>query len=280
MKRIEEAADIFRACDDLQGLIPTLAILSQVLAERGERSPARSVAEEALTRGGRDSAVAPILLTSLGILAREDGDTASARAHMEEGLQVARTFPHRAHAAVPLMALADLARLEGDYERAAALYEETVHLEGTEGGVFTWPPMLHNLAYMSHHRGDDALARQQFTEALGLFREMGDLRGVAECVAGLAVIDAAVQPARAARLLAAARAAIENLGLRLSSSNQGEYDQALAAIHASLDDTAFEAAWAQGRAMSLETAVEYATGSEHTGTSGTPRGTGQPVTNS
>jgi predicted ATPase/class 3 adenylate cyclase len=255
MRRIEEAANIFRALDHRQGLSQTLFVMAQLLAERGEGESAGLILEEALAAGGRDGVLAPILLTYLGVLARERGDVAAARAHMEEGLAASRKFQHEAHRAVPLMALADLSRLEGDYERAAALYHESEQLTGAASVPFHRPPLLHNLAYISHHRGDDALASRQFTEALGLYREMGDVRGVAECVAGLGVLSAEPDPARAARLLAAAMAAAEALGSQLSWSNKGEYDAALAVIHVRLDTATFEAAWQEGRAMSLEDAV-------------------------
>jgi predicted ATPase len=276
-KRIEEAAEIFRAVDHRQGLSQTLFVMAELLAERGQSTSARSALEEALAAGGREGVLAPILLTYLGILAREDGDTVTAHAYIEEGLEVSRKLQHEAHAAVPLMALADLARLEGEYDQAAALYQETWRLEGGEAAGFHRPPLLHNLAYVAHHQGDDALARQQFTEAIQMYREMGDIRGVAECVAGCAVVVAAADPARATRLLAAALAAAEDIGARLSSSNKGEYDRALATVHAQLDDTAFDAAWAEGRGMSLETAVEYATASTDGGTSPLSAAVGQPI---
>lgn len=92
-----------------------------------------------------------------------------------------------------------------------------------------------------------------------MYRDMGDPRGVAECVAGLAVLEAESNPVKATHLLAAAMATAESIGSPLSSSNQGEYDRALAAIHARLDDSAFNAAWEAGKFMTIDEAVACAT---------------------
>jgi predicted ATPase len=259
MQRTEEAIAIFRALDQKPALSQALFVMAELLTEHGQGAAARPLLSEALAVGGRDSLLAPILLTHLGILAREDGDRARARAYTEEGLEVSRKLPHKAYGAVPRIALADLARLEGDYERAAALYEETEQLTAAPG-PFTRPSMLHNLAYIAHHQGNDQLAQEQFAEALRMYIDMGDRRGVAECVAGLGVVGAASNPTRAARLLSAAMAAAEAMGTRLSSSNQAEYDRALTLIHAQLDQQAYSAAWEQGQAISLDEAVSFALG--------------------
>ena len=45
---------------------------------------------------------------------------------------------------------------------------------------------------------------------------------------------------------------------RLLHAARLEYDRALAAARAQLDEAAWNAAWAEGRAMTLEQAVTYA----------------------
>jgi tetratricopeptide (TPR) repeat protein len=161
---------------------------------------------------------------------------------------------------VALNSLGDLSRLEGDYERAGLLYTEVARNAREHGAVFTRPGLLHNLAYVAHHVGEDERARSQFEEALSLYRDMGDRRGVAECVAGIATLETESNPRNATHLLSAALAAAEAMGSRLSSSNRGEYDRALAALHAALDETDFLTAWEKGRSMSLDEAMRCALG--------------------
>ena len=63
---------------------------------------------------------------------------------------------------------------------------------------------------------------------------------------------------RAARLLGAVEAFCASSGSPLHSYARLKYDRVVAAVRAQLDEAAFEAAWAEGRAMSLEQAVAYA----------------------
>ncbi len=67
---------------------------------------------------------------------------------------------------------------------------------------------------------------------------------------------------RAARLLAAAEAALEKFGERMSPVDQSPYDRSVAACRHAMGDEAFEATWAEGRAMDIERAVSEAFGGE------------------
>jgi hypothetical protein len=66
------------------------------------------------------------------------------------------------------------------------------------------------------------------------------------------------QPRRAAWLFGAAEAARERIGAPLPPGDRPLYDRHLARARADLDETAFDAAWAEGRAMTLDEAVAYA----------------------
>lgn len=197
-------------------------------------------------------------LIGLGSIARDEGDYKTARVRMEEALQVLEAAGKKGWTAVALINLGDLARLEGNYDQAARYYEESRDLAAATGVAMGRPPILHNLAYIAHYRGDDAEARKLFEESLSLFSEMGDRRGMAECVAGLACLMAETKPAETARLFGAATAAMRALGTRLSPSNEADYDQALEAVHARLDYAAFQAAWTEGEGMTLKAAAAQA----------------------
>jgi hypothetical protein len=85
------------------------------------------------------------------------------------------------------------------------------------------------------------------------------------CFEGLAAVARAQgQLWHAAALLAAAQTLREALGLRRAPSESADYERELTALQAALDKEAFAAAWAQGQAMTLEQAIEYAlTDEEH-----------------
>jgi hypothetical protein len=116
------------------------------------------------------------------------------------------------------------------------------------------PGMMHNLAHVAHVRGDDSRARELFLEALDLFEEMGDRRGIAECVAGLACLFAESDPREMARLFGATGAAVREMGIALSGSNRADYDRAITEARSRLG-AEFDEAVRDGERISLAEAV-------------------------
>ena len=64
--------------------------------------------------------------------------------------------------------------------------------------------------------------------------------------------------ARAAHLLGAAEAQFQAMGAAMWPADHRDRERSMAAIRAALNEEAFAAAWAEGRAMSLEQAIAYA----------------------
>jgi len=60
------------------------------------------------------------------------------------------------------------------------------------------------------------------------------------------------------RLFGAAAALRDAIGLVRSSVSEGDWEKGLARLRAALGDAAFEAAWAEGQALSIDDAVAYA----------------------
>jgi class 3 adenylate cyclase len=102
-------------------------------------------------------------------------------------------------------------------------------------------------------------AHSQYKEGLRTAKELGNVWfGVflVEAFAGL--IAAEGQYVRAARLFGAAEAHRKITGLPLPLFHRSDYDRPVAIIRAGLKEEAFSATWAEGRAMTLEQAIEYA----------------------
>jgi hypothetical protein len=82
---------------------------------------------------------------------------------------------------------------------------------------------------------------------------------MADCLAGYAgVLVMSGKADLAARLFGAVESLLESIAGRLDPSDQKEFDYYVAAIRGQLDDAKFEKAWAEGRAMTLEQAIEFA----------------------
>ncbi|MEK7328985.1 MAG: helix-turn-helix transcriptional regulator, partial [Chloroflexota bacterium] len=120
---------------------------------------------------------------------------------------------------------------------------------------------LRELGLVASHMGDYGRAVTLFTECLPLFQELGNKYGLAACLtgwAGLTMSQTPRQPLRAAKLLGAAEAILETIDNPLRPHHRIEYEAIVAAARAQLDEAAFNTAWAEGRALTMEGAIEYA----------------------
>jgi tetratricopeptide (TPR) repeat protein len=165
--------------------------------------------------------------------------------------------------ALVLHYLAYWAIARGDTEGAIPLVDESLSLFRALGARREIPRALGNLGLIAHDRGDYGRAVASFRESLALFREVGDKRGIALCFERLArVAGAQRRLTQAARLLGASEALREAIGVVPALSGRVSYEFGgggdRAAIRAEMGEEAFESAQAEGRALTLEQAIEYA----------------------
>jgi hypothetical protein len=142
-----------------------------------------------------------------------------------------------------------LARTEGRYDEAADYYAENIALRRAQGSDLSAAICLHNSGQVALARGQVGQARALFVECLTIYHRFGDQHGMAEALAGMASVDAAVGvPLRAARWLAASQAWLQTLGAELDPSDQLAFDRSLERIRALLPADVFDQAWAEGLA--------------------------------
>jgi DNA-binding SARP family transcriptional activator len=110
-------------------------------------------------------------------------------------------------------------------------------------------------------RGDLDRGAPLLEEGALIARELKGRLGGAYYGLGLGKVSALRgRPVRAARLWGAAEALREQMGMLLSQFDLAHsgYERDLAAVISALDESSFDAAWAEGRAMSPEQVFEYA----------------------
>lgn len=262
--QLEESVAIARNLGERRLLCAALTHLSITCGVLGEGERSWAVSEETLAIARKDGDLAHVGLTLHGMgvgLAWERRDFTAARARYEESLDAFRTLGSNGGMALVINSLGDMARMLGDLPAARRHYEESLELSMDSGSKSQQAVVLHNLGHTRHGLGCEWEAREDFRHSLLLFRDMGDTRGVAECVAGLACLEAARHPRLTARWFGAARAAVTTIGTELSASNAGQYDSALAMARAALDESEFEAALS-GRPIGLEMAAREALAAE------------------
>jgi hypothetical protein len=121
---------------------------------------------------------------------------------------------------------------------------------------------IHPLAALGHaarDRGDYEGAATWYRRSLAVRQEVGDTPGLALALKDFACLAARQEQwERAARLLGAADGACMELERTLPVPVPEGYSRAVEGSRAALGEVAFAAAWAAGRAMSLEDAIQFA----------------------
>jgi hypothetical protein len=118
--------------------------------------------------------------------------------------------------------------------------------------------LVNIFGYIAQHKGAFDEAHSLFMQSLNDFRELGNHRGIAECLAGLAGL-AAEQGfyAWATPLLGAAENLLASFGGVWWPADRVEIDRAMDRLKSALNDE-FDKLWAQGQALSGEEAIAYA----------------------
>ena len=247
-----------------------LRVLGWMAIIRGEDNRAKGLLEESLilSRKADDKwGIVDALLwlgNSLDIL-----DRARGKELREEGIGLARELGYVLTLGRLLFSQGYMLILEGDYERGAALSEEAVELLREHGYTGELTYALDNLGWAALYGGDPEQARAAYEEGLALCAELDDKIAASNYLDGLAcVVGAEGGAERAARLLGAAERQREAVGDKHSREMAALREPYLAMARSRLDEIAWQAAWEQGRGMSMEQAIEYALSAEEPSATG------------
>ena len=221
---LEEGMALLRELPDRQNLLPVLAGLG--------RAAAFTVAEEALphawvlgeeavrlARAANDKRSLAWALNTLAICCYYRGDHAAARPYLEEGVVLFQELGELWGVSLLTWCLGNVARRAGRYEEAWTLNQQSMTVQPPCNNRQGMPPMLESFAYLAVEEK---------------------------------------QPQRAARLLAAAGKLREIDGNFRQPLVAAEYEEYLGTLRTMLDATEFEAAWEEGRAMTIEEVVASA----------------------
>jgi non-specific serine/threonine protein kinase len=197
---------------------------------------------------------------SAGFLALMEGDSAAARARMLDAVERFAALGDDWFAAQLLNQAGDIAREERRYAEAATLYARGLTLlERCEDSAAVLPSVIANLGFVALRRRETRRALQLLRRALALFRDRGDQRGVAECLAGVAGALAAMrQFDRAARLCGATEASLARSGAELWPANRAAYEQDRAALCAAMGEQSFARGFTAGERLSVVAAIAEA----------------------
>jgi tetratricopeptide (TPR) repeat protein len=218
---LQESLALYREIDDPNGAARVLGALAWLSVWQGHYSEAEALARESVDCA-RATGDRRLLFSSLGNLAlalRRQGQLTAARELLEQALAVAREL--------------------GTPWETGSVLKEIGRAECDE----------------EHHD----LAQKHFAEGITILHRLGNLPGVIDSLEGLAGVAAATAaPRRAARLWGATDALRNEIGNVRSVDESLAYERGVKPLRAILVGEAFDQAWNEGRAMTLDDAVRYA----------------------
>jgi predicted ATPase len=197
------------------------------------------------------------VLYGLSMTATWSGDPAEGRRLATEARTLFEGLGARAKIGEALMAQGFATWQQREYEEARPLWQSALAISREIGDDALAVTQLAGLAGIAHHTGDAADATRIALEALA---QACDLDNVGLCVwmlDFLAAFAVAEDPTAAVRLAGAADALREASGGGMPVEDL-HIEPAQAAAGRTLSHSELERAWAEGRAMSLEEAIEAA----------------------
>lgn len=257
----EECLAIRRELGDQHGIAGSLNNLGLIARYQGAYADARRLYVEAIdiNRALGNRRGEAVNLNNLANVLHDQGEYTGARVLQERSLALFRDSGDAWGIAMSLCDLGNVLRDLGDHETAHVLYEESLVKRRDVGDRRGMAMSLTGLGRLAYSRGDYAASRAQFKEGLAISRDLGDRWGIVHVLAGFAALAAAeAQPERALCLASAMAALREVLDVPLWPADRDGPERWLKIARRALPEAAQAKAWAEGRAMSLEQAVEYA----------------------
>jgi tetratricopeptide (TPR) repeat protein len=225
---------------------------------RSEYDAARALLEEGLmlSRAAADPPRVVEALINLALVAMTHADDTLAIAFLQESLQIATNLGDDASMALCLNLLGQNAYQRGQLAEAHPLLERSLELRRAEGNRWGTAQALCDLGQVYHAEGFEAVAHALHAEGLAIWRDLSDVWGLAYALEGFAVLLGASSPERAVRLVAAATAARERVGIRRLRGRETNLQGTLRVCAQALGDEGYAAAWSAGHAGGLEPALE------------------------
>ncbi len=256
----EQALSLRRASDDQRGAADTINNLGILAAARSDFAREQAYLEEAvaLYRAVGETHRLANGLCNLGGSVNANGDPERAKVILDEALAFNTRLGDRLAEAYTRIHMGEVARDLGEAAEARRQWEQAAsHMRavGERRGLGIVLFRLATLAAVS----DPARSAALHAEALAVRWEVGDRRGIAEGLEGVARFAAKRGNwDRAARFLGAAEGLRESISAPLPERERPEYDRLVSATRNAIGRDTYAAAVAAGRATALQEIVATA----------------------
>jgi predicted ATPase/class 3 adenylate cyclase len=220
----------------------------------------------ALDREAGNARGAAVSLFCLGDELKGRGDFVRAMEIYEEGIKQCRDSGDPTLLASILAHVGYTFMLQGNLERATAISEEAAAMLREQEHRFYLAEVLYTLGWVALLQSNYQRAKSLYEESLLLCLEVGDKVAVPGCLEALACAAAAQGEAeRVAKLFGSAQTQRKATGHHEASAEQALREPYLSVARSKLDETSWQEAWAEGRAMTLDEVISYALEEEEGG---------------
>jgi predicted ATPase/DNA-binding SARP family transcriptional activator len=258
---LHDSIDLFLEHGDQAGRALSLCELSFSLTMAGDRSRARSFAEDALeiARGiGEAWLICEALSFASLALIDEEHNFDRMEQLLAECVELSRAAGYKQRLAHALNDLGCVALMRKDPERASELLTESLDIEDELGAIYYRTFALGSLGWARIGQKDAGEAGALFAEQLALSQRLGAKRNAGEALQGLAALAAGERRfARAACLFAAGRSLQASTGSAPWWPERDAWEQHESEIRAHLSPNEFNAAWVAGQEMTFDEAAAY-----------------------
>ncbi|MGZ9166125.1 MAG: adenylate/guanylate cyclase domain-containing protein [Anaerolineales bacterium] len=257
-----ESVVLARRSGDQRILSLGLANLASGKVNLGAADEAYTLAQEALAiaRAQGDNAALAFSLVTMGMVtAIAKQDFKSALAYSEEALVLSEKGGYRWGSAMTIFGLGFMARSLGDYDQARSRFRACLPIFLELGDKHRLNMIQSELAHIEREEGHYRQTIPMYQETILEWQRLGHRAAIAhqlECFAFIA--KAQEQAERAACLFGAAEALREKINIAMTPQERIEYDHEIADLRAGMDEHLFDSAWAKGRAMTMDQAIENA----------------------
>jgi predicted ATPase/DNA-binding XRE family transcriptional regulator len=256
---LEQGLALYRALGDKMGQAKTLEWLAFNTTTNPERTMTFIKESLGLYRELGNLTGIAVCLNLLSQITMRSGDLKSPVPWIEEGLSISRQLGDQTNEAYILSVSGGLAYWQGNYQQANSCYYEVLLLIEKTGENFLKLWMYVHLGYSFLRQGNIQQARVFFVDSIHNAHLVGSTGILVFAVEGIASLYVDQnQSKRATQLLAWADAMREKLGDRRPPVEQNSVDRDFATIHSKLNDADFAKLSEQGRAMTVEQAIELA----------------------
>ncbi|HUI89050.1 MAG TPA: adenylate/guanylate cyclase domain-containing protein [Anaerolineales bacterium] len=157
------------------------------------------------------------------------------------------------------LALGLIAKFQGDYDESRRRFAACDPIFHEMSDHHRVNMVKSELAHIERYEGHYQRAKAMYKESIVEWKRIGHRAAIAhqlECFASIAKFEE--QPQRAACLFGAAEALREKIDIQMTALERVEYDREITNLKAGMDERLFSSAWAEGRAMTMEQAIDFA----------------------